>query len=60
MRIVAVVGVCVLIWTLRRPEQLTKPYVWVEESFIPRTFLGFLSISPAECRRLTNAYSPGT
>jgi hypothetical protein len=39
VRIVAVVGICALIWILRRPEQLTRPYVWVEESFILRNFL---------------------
>ena len=39
VRIFAVVGVCFLVWILRRPEQLTRPYVWVEESFIIRNFL---------------------
>jgi hypothetical protein len=38
-QILAVVGVCVLIWVLRRPEQLTRPYVWVEESYVVRNFL---------------------
>ena len=39
VRIVALAGVCMLIWILRRPEQLTRSYVWVEESFIVRNFL---------------------
>ena len=39
VRIVAVAGLCLIIWILRRPEQLTRPYVWVEESFIIRNFL---------------------
>ena len=39
VRIAAVVGVCALLWILRRPEQLTRPYLWVEESFIVRNFL---------------------
>jgi hypothetical protein len=34
-----VTAACVLIWALRRPEQLTRPYVWVEESHIIRNFL---------------------
>jgi hypothetical protein len=33
------VAACVVVWILRRPEQLTRPYVWVEESFIIRNFL---------------------
>jgi hypothetical protein len=39
LRILAVAAFCVLVWILRRPEQLTRPYVWVEESFIVRNFL---------------------
>lgn len=39
VRVLAVFGACVLVWVMRRPEQLTRPYVWVEESFIIRNFL---------------------
>jgi hypothetical protein len=106
VRVVAVVGVCALLWILRRPEQLTRPYLWGKESFIVRNFVDdgwagasrsphetsgnlswnaevrrcaasfesvtqipiyfdgsnktfwWLTLSPAQCRRLTNAYSP--
>jgi hypothetical protein len=34
-----VVAACIAIWIWRRPEQLTRPYVWVEESQIIRHFL---------------------
>jgi hypothetical protein len=30
---------CLGIWIARRPEQLTRPYVWAEESFILRRYL---------------------
>lgn len=39
LRILAVVGFCVVVWVWRRPEQLRRPYVWVEESEIIRNFL---------------------
>jgi hypothetical protein len=34
-----VLAACAVIWVLRRPEQLTRPYVWVEESYIIKNFL---------------------
>jgi hypothetical protein len=37
--VVSVVALCVLVWVCRRPEQLVRPYVWVEESHILRNFL---------------------
>ncbi len=39
LRILAALGLCLLIWVWRRPEQLTRPYVWVEESVIIRNFV---------------------
>jgi hypothetical protein len=39
VRIPAVVAACVLLWIWRRPEQLSRPYVWVEESYIIKNFL---------------------
>ena len=37
--VVSAVAVCVAVWVWRRPEQLVRPYVWVEESHILRNFL---------------------
>jgi hypothetical protein len=34
----SVVGFCVLVWIWRRPEQLSRPYVWDEESWIIEHF----------------------
>jgi hypothetical protein len=39
IEVVAIVGFCVLVWVWRRPEQVVRPYVWVEESVILRNFL---------------------
>jgi hypothetical protein len=36
---VLVLAACGVIWVLRRPEQLTRPYVWVEESYIIKSFI---------------------
>ena len=30
---------CLLIWFLRRPQQVWHPYVWAEETFVVRHFL---------------------
>jgi hypothetical protein len=35
----AAAGLCLLIWIWRRPEQLTRPYVWDEESVILERFV---------------------
>jgi hypothetical protein len=35
----SVVAACLVIWVLRRPQQLSRPYVWVEESHLIRNFL---------------------
>src|SRR3954447_18698361 len=37
--VIAVLGGCLLIWVLRRPGQVSHPYVWAEESFIVRRYL---------------------
>jgi hypothetical protein len=39
LEIIGIVGFCVLVWVWRRPEQVVRPYVWVEESHILRNFL---------------------
>lgn len=39
LRILGAFGACMLVWVMRRPEQLTRPYVWVEEALIIRNFL---------------------
>jgi hypothetical protein len=39
LQTIFVVAACLAIWILRRPEQLTRPYVWVEESQIIGHFL---------------------
>jgi hypothetical protein len=38
-QVVSVVALCLVVWVWRRPEQLVRPYVWVEESHILRNFL---------------------
>jgi hypothetical protein len=38
-QVVSVVALCVAVWVWRRPEQLVRPYVWVEESDILANFL---------------------
>lgn len=39
IEVVSIVAVCVGIWIWRRPEQLLRPYVWVEESHILQNYL---------------------
>jgi hypothetical protein len=39
IEVVSIVGVCVGIWIWRRPGQLLRPYVWVEESHILQNYL---------------------
>jgi hypothetical protein len=39
VRLLPVVGTCVLLWILRRPHQLLHPYVWGEEGSILRGFI---------------------
>src|SRR5262245_46613636 len=34
LEITAAVAFCVLVWILRRPEQLLHPYVWTEEKIV--------------------------
>jgi len=36
---VALVAVCVVVWVWRRPEQLVRPYVWDEESYVLRYYV---------------------
>jgi len=36
---ILVLAGCLLIWFLRRPQQVWHPYVWAEESFVVRHFL---------------------
>lgn len=37
--VILVVAGCLIIWFLRRPQQVWHPYVWAEESFVVRHFL---------------------
>jgi hypothetical protein len=39
IEVVSIVALCVLVWVWRRPEQVVRPYVWVEESHILEDFL---------------------
>jgi hypothetical protein len=39
IEVVSIVALCVLVWIWRRPEQVVRPYVWVEESTILRKFI---------------------
>src|SRR4051794_31772571 len=39
IEVAAVVLACLAIWVLRRPQQITSPYVWVEESFVLRNLV---------------------
>jgi hypothetical protein len=39
LEVLAILAFCVLVWVWRRPEQVVRPYVWVEESVILRNFL---------------------
>jgi hypothetical protein len=39
IEVVSIVAMCIVIWVWRRPEQLTRPYVWVEDSHILRNYL---------------------
>jgi hypothetical protein len=39
IEVVSIVAACVLVWVWRRPEQLVRPYVWVEESTILENFV---------------------
>lgn len=39
IEVCSIVGLCVVVWVWRRPEQLSRPYVWVEESTILRNFV---------------------
>ena len=44
--IVGTIGFCLVVWFLRRPDQLLHPYVWVEEYELLNTFQthGFLHV----------------
>jgi hypothetical protein len=39
IEVASVVALCVVVWVWRRPEQLVRPYVWVEESHILQNFI---------------------
>jgi hypothetical protein len=39
IEVASIVALCVVVWVWRRPEQLVRPYVWVEESHILQNFI---------------------